>query len=637
MAKIESLLSARLFVRPQVVGDRIYFESNLSGHISLFGMNFGGSVPEPLLPPDIALHNPHLIEGKSFFVFPKLKKIIVMIDRDGDENYLPYLIPIDGGYPEPAFGEFFNPFRVHIDHCDASQNILYLLAESQTEEIISTYQGNLKTGELSLLGSSPWGMYPDGMSKDHSKIILNESYSLGDNVIYLFDKDTNTLKLLYGTSLNLRGGDRAVPLNGISNACFISNDPGIVFITTLFDDKGGLGYLNWLNPGDVQPVQIEGIRHKGTGELTALEHLEEDRFLLYYNIDGISWLYEGRYRPSRSSMVIDHALCGKEPLANGVLESVNYAQPQDRFSLAFSSAIRPTQIYTIEGKDRKTLIRHTHERILGIPEEATAKGEDSSFTSFDGTRISARLYLPAESLGYTGKRPVIFYIHGGPQSQERPDFAWFSIPLIQFLALKGFAIFVPNVRGSTGYGLNYAKQVDRDWGGQDRLDHVFARTEFLPNDDRLDISRSGVVGRSYGGYMTLTLAGRHPELWSAAVDMFGPYDLLTFLERIPETWKPSFKQILGDPDDPTDRQFLIERSPRTYLEQLKCPLYVIQGRNDPRVVEQESSDLVADLRAKGKMIEYLIFEDEGHDVLKFDNRVKCYNSITTFFTKYLHP
>jgi len=232
---------------------------------------------------------------------------------------------------------------------------------------------------------------------------------------------------------------------------------------------------------------------------------------------------------------------------------------------------------------------------------------------------------------------LIYYIHGGPQGQERPNFAWFSMPLIQFLTLRGFAVFVPNVRGSTGYGLSYTKHVDRDWGGQDRLDHFHAMTEVLPKDARLDVTRSAVVGRSYGGYMTLMQIGMHNELWKAACDMFGPYDLLTFSERIPETWKPYFKIALGDPEKPEEKQFLIERSPRTYLDKLACPLLVIQGRNDPRVVAAESEDLVKNLREKGKEIELVIFEDEGHDVLKYSNRVTCYNAIADFFTRLLKP
>jgi dipeptidyl aminopeptidase/acylaminoacyl peptidase len=275
--------------------------------------------------------------------------------------------------------------------------------------------------------------------------------------------------------------------------------------------------------------------------------------------------------------------------------------------------------------------------VLGIPEEHLSPGEDASFTSYDGLRVSARLYLPAAALGFEGPRPLVYYIHGGPQGQERPDFAWFSMPLIQFLTLRGFAVFVPNVRGSTGYGLSYTKHVDRDWGGNDRLDHVHAMTEILPHDKRVDTSRAAVVGRSYGGYMTLTLAGRHPELWKAACDMFGPYDLITFSERIPETWKPYFKLVIGDPEDPKDREFLVERSPKTHLGNLACPMLVIQGRNDPRVVAAESEDLVDTLRKQGKEMELLIFEDEGHDVLKYENRVACYNAITDFFTKILTP
>jgi dipeptidyl aminopeptidase/acylaminoacyl peptidase len=207
------------------------------------------------------------------------------------------------------------------------------------------------------------------------------------------------------------------------------------------------------------------------------------------------------------------------------------------------------------------------------------------------------------------------------------------MPLIQILTLEGFAVFVPNARGSTGYGLSYAQRVDRDWGGEDRLDHVFAMQQVLPKDERIDVGRAGVVGRSYGGYMTLTLAGRHPELWRAAVDMFGPYNLVTFVERIPETWKPYFALTVGDAE--RDRDFLAERSPSTHIANLSCPLLVIQGQNDPRLVESESRDLVDELRSRGKRVDYLVFDDEGHDVLKLANRVRCYDTIVAFFSEHL--
>jgi dipeptidyl aminopeptidase/acylaminoacyl peptidase len=365
--------------------------------------------------------------------------------------------------------------------------------------------------------------------------------------------------------------------------------------------------------------------------------LKGGRFAVTYNIDGSSWLYEGEFNEKKLVLKLKHVIVGEGPLANGVLEHSHYDKYEDIFTVSFSSAVSPSQIYTIEGKKRNEIVMHTAEKVLGIQEGLLSSGEDASFTSFDGIRVSARLYFPAPQLGYKGKRPLVYYIHGGPQSQERPDFAWFSMPLIQFLTLRGFAVFVPNVRGSTGYGLSYTKHVDRDWGGKDRLDHVHAMTTVLSKDKRVDTSRAAVVGRSYGGYMTLTLAGQHPELWKAACDMFGPYDLLTFSDRIPETWKPYFKIALGDPEIPEEKAFLVERSPKTHLNKMTCPMLVIQGRNDPRVVSKESEDLTAELRKKGKKIELLVFEDEGHDVLKYYNRVACYNAITDFFAKYLKP
>jgi dipeptidyl aminopeptidase/acylaminoacyl peptidase len=632
---IESLLSARLFLKPQLTSGRITFISNFSGHFSLYRMNEGGSVPEPLLPPQIALQNPHLIDGESFFVFPRLNKILVMIDQDGDENYQPKTIPLDGGFPEPAFGDTFDRYRVHCGHCDPENNLAYFIADSREEQKVGSYKADLATGEVIKMGESMWGCSVDGVNKTNDRAVLIDAYTIADNVLYLWEKGKPDRKLLYGIPLEERDPEQTVPLNAISYTNFTSGGHGLLFVTSLFNDNYGLGYLDLNHPVEVKAVGITGQKHTGNGELNELWHLKGEDYLLIYNIDGCSWVYRATFDEQNFRMKIDAVLVGEDPLSNGVLEAISYDETSNRFAISFSTAISPTQLFTLEGNDPKRVVRHTNERILGIPQDLLSPGEDASFTSFDGTLISARLYLPSPALGYGGTRPLVYYVHGGPQSQERPDFAWFSMPLIQFLTLNGMAVFVPNVRGSTGYGLSYTKHVDKDWGGRDRLDHVHAMQHVLPKDKRLDVSRAGVTGRSYGGYMTLTLSSRHPDLWSAAVEMFGPYDLLTFSDRIPESWKPHFIMSIGDPVK--DREFLIERSPRTYMDQIACPLLVIQGKNDPRVIERESLDVVEQLRAKAKNVEYLMFENEGHDVIKFENRVIAYNAITDFFKKYLKP
>ena len=633
MYRVESLMSARLFAVPQYADNRVFFMSNESGKLSLYAMDFGGSVPEPLLPPNIALQNPHLIGGLSFFVFPKLKKILVMIDRDGDENYQPMLIPTDGGFPEPAFNNFFAEYRVHLDKCDEEKNIAYLDAERRDKPLIETYRCDLKTGKFTKIAESEFGIGVAHYDKGHKKLLLGTGYTVGDSVLYLWSGGKN--KVLYGKPLEERSAGESVPLNGLGSSVFSPSEKGAVVVCSLFDDTYSLGYIDFRKPSTIEPVQVKGIKHKGVGEMVDLDHLKKDRYLITYNIDGCSWVYEGVFNEKKRLMTLQHTLVGLKPLDNGMLEHVDYDKEDDIFTFSFSTATSPTQIYTVEGKMRNKVTRHTNEKILGIQDGVLSAGEDASFITHDGLRISARLYLPSKALGLKGPRPVVYYIHGGPQGQERPDFAWFSMPLIQYLTLRGFAVFVPNVRGSTGYGLSYTKHIDRDWGGKDRLDHVHAMTEVLPKDKRVDASRAAVVGRSYGGYMTLMQAGLHPDLWKASCDMFGPYDLLTFSERIPETWKPYFKMVIGDAEKPEERADMVERSPKTHIHNMAAPMLVIQGRNDPRVVAAESEDLVNKLRGEGKDVELLIFEDEGHDVLKYENRVTCYNAITDFFAKHL--
>ncbi len=634
MTLVEALLSARLFLVPRLAGDRLYFVSNMSGRLSLYVMDAGGGVPEPLLPPGIALQNPELVGGDLYRVFPELGVVCVMIDRDGDENYQPMLIPLEGGIPEPAFGDQLADCRVHLAGADSAQGIVYLVSEMLRQSLCTAFRGDLRTLELTPMLASQHSLRVAAWTDDNARAVLIEQYSGGDATLCVWDGARTGSQLLFGTPLDERGPSRESSLTGFSAGSFTSDQNDFLCVTSIFDDAYGLGRLHAGASHMIDPVRILNVRHSGRGTLCSIERLTGDQYLVGYNIDGSSWLYEGSYDAAARTMTLTRTLCGAEPSASGVLESASYDRAGDRIAMSFSSATSPTQIYVVDRGAGWSVRQVTHERVLGLPRAHLSAGEDASFTSFDGLRISARLYLPAPALGYSAPYPLVYYIHGGPQSQERPDFAWFSMPLIQLLALSGFGVFVPNVRGSTGYGLSYMTKVDRDWGGDDRHDHVHAM-RVLGGDPRIDLSRAGVIGRSYGGYMTLTLAARHPELWAAAVDMSGPVDLLTFLDHIPATWKPQFQIALGDVV--RDRDFLVERSPITYIDDLSCPMLVIQGKNDPRVVESESRAVVDSLRAKGRDVEYLLFENEGHDVLKHENRVACYQAIGAFFRRYLRP
>lgn len=635
---IESFLSARVLLSPQLADGRVYFVSDLSGCMSIYSMERSGSLPIPLLPSGLALQNPHLMTGYNYYVLPKLEKVLVMIDENGNENYQPCFVPIEGGIPEPVFGDKYKNEQIACVHCDAENNMAYFFRDDRKTPNIECLKVDMKTLEITSLGTSIYGNYFNGANAVNTKVILADQYTAADTVLYIWQHGWPERKLLHGIPLKRRG-DKKVEPSGIGTCGFVENDTALLFKSNLFKDEGSLTYMPLSAPREIVEVTVKGLRHKGMGELVDIKQVKNNRFLIEYNIDGCSWVYEGDFRLSNGvpTFEITKTLVGLAPLSDGVVlgthfELKNKEDPSTAdYVLAFTKANSPSQLYLLPHGD-KGLIKLSEERVLGIDQKFLSEGEDTSYTSFDGVRISARLYLPSKQLGFKGPRPLILYVHGGPQSQERPDFTWFSMPLIQFLTLNGFAVFVPNVRGSTGYGLKFMKAVDHDWGGEDMKDQVEG-LEMLEKDPRIDSSRRAVVGRSYGGYMTLMLASNHPDLWKASCDMFGPYNLLTFLNRLPETWKTYFRLAIGDPEK--DKEFLKKRSPITYLKNFRAPMLIVQGKNDPRVILQESKDVVNDLRANNVEVEFLVFEDEGHDVLKFKNKVTCYNKIVDFFKKHL--
>jgi pimeloyl-ACP methyl ester carboxylesterase len=615
----------------------------MSGVMSLYTMDQNGSIPEPLLPAGLAVQNPHLMAGHNYYVLPKLGKVLIMVDENGNENYQPSFVPLNGGIPEPIFGNKYKNEQVACLHCDVEQNIAYFFRDDRKTPNIESMKVNLATLEVTSLGKSLYGNSFNGVNKDHSTVILADGYTAGDVVLYVWHKGIAGRQLLYGIPIEKRTKDQKIKLSGFGTCNFTPDNKGLLFRTNLFSDEGTIGHFLLDNPANVTEIRVSGLRHEGAGELVDLKTVHDNTFLLEYNIDGCSWLYECSYHENNGNRQLEatQTLCGLSPLDNGVLMGyecelqTTAGKTRVGYVLSHAKANIPVQLYLYPtGSSAESPKLLSHEHVVGIDQKFLSPGEDASYTSFDGLRVSARLYLPSKELGFKGPRPLVLYVHGGPQGQERPDFTWFSMPLIQFLTLNGFAVFVPNVRGSSGYGMQYMKQVDHDWGGKDVLDHLEG-LKSLETDPRIDSSRRAVTGRSYGGFMTLTLVSRHPHLWKAACDMFGPYDLISFIHRLPESWQTFIILELGHPEK--DKEFLTERSPKTYLKNAKCPMLIIQGRNDPRVLTAESKEVAENLKANGVDAEFLEFEDEGHDVMKFKNRVLCYTKMTEFFKKHLNP
>jgi dipeptidyl aminopeptidase/acylaminoacyl peptidase len=292
-------------------------------------------------------------------------------------------------------------------------------------------------------------------------------------------------------------------------------------------------------------------------------------------------------------------------------------------ALIWQGPQRPPDLYVIETKTGKAR-RLTDSMLGGLRPRQLIEPELVSYPSFDGREIPAWLYRPKRR----GRVPVVLSIHGGPESQERPVY----MPLYQYLLSRGIAVLATNIRGSSGYGKSFQKLIHRDWGGGDVRDWDHA-VKWLHRQDWVNRDRIAVWGGSYGGFAVLSCVTRLPDYWRCAVDIFGPSNLVTFVKAVPPTWKRFMDRWVGNPE--TEEDFLVERSPITYVEQVKAPLLVIQGAKDPRVVKPESDQMVERLRSLGREVEYEVFEDEGHGFTRRTNELRAFKLSADWLERHL--
>jgi dipeptidyl aminopeptidase/acylaminoacyl peptidase len=251
-----------------------------------------------------------------------------------------------------------------------------------------------------------------------------------------------------------------------------------------------------------------------------------------------------------------------------------------------------------------------------------------NYLTHDGLEIPALLYRPHGS--GNERRPAVVHIHGGPEAQDRPGFS----PVYQYLAHRGYVVLAPNVRGSTGYGKAYSHLDDRENRVAALRDVEFAG-RWLKSCGFVDPDRIGIMGGSYGGYTVLACLTRQPAMWAAGVDIVGIANFETFFKHT-GPWRRRLRaREYGDPVK--DAALLRRLSPIHKIDRIRAPLMVVQGANDPRVPQEESDQMVEQLRARSHPVEYLLFADEGHGIVKIPNRIKAYTAIGEFLDRHLMP
>jgi dipeptidyl aminopeptidase/acylaminoacyl peptidase len=530
----------------------------------------------------------------------RLSSIIFTADTKGDENYQIYMLPHLGGIPERITSQegvqynFVGPESLAPD----GQTIAYSCNE-QDPSTMDVFVKELSTGQARLLlGGRLY--YPAGFSRDLRYLLIIEPVRVNQYNTLLYDLKSGRSRVLLqqeGTRYHI--------------CCWAPDSKGFYVITDQDRDFSALAFYN-LDTGRLEPVEapeaeVIDATLSSDGRYLAWVVNKDTKFLLFL---------KDLVRKVQIEVPIGKA---------GDVEGIRFA-PDSRF-LAFymTGPTRPRDlfIFDIPGGVVKQL---TFSMFGGIDEADLVEPEIVRYKSFDERYIQALLYRPKRG----GDRvPVVVALHGGPEWQERPLYSG----LYQYLLNRGIGLFAPNFRGSSGYGKGFRNLINRDWGGGELKDVEYG-VRFLETVPWVDMARLGLFGGSFGGFLTLSCATRLPGYWRCAVDICGPSNLVTFLKNCPPWWRGLTGNYVGDPEE--DRDFLLSRSPVSYLDDLCCPLLVVQGVNDPRVPKTESDQIVGRLRSKGIPVEYVLFEDEGHGFTKRANQLKAWRLSAEFLQRHLY-
>lgn len=304
----------------------------------------------------------------------------------------------------------------------------------------------------------------------------------------------------------------------------------------------------------------------------------------------------------------------------------SFSPSGNRLLLSHESSVEPGDFWVYDLASRKAK-QLTYSAIASLNSAPRAPSQVISYKSFDGKTISALLWIPF-NLKRDGSNAALVLPHGGPTGQSGDYWS----PRVAAFVSRGYICVEPNVRGSTGYGMDFQKANYKDLGGGDLQDEIYA-AKFLEATGYVNRNRIGITGGSYGGFMTLMAIGKTPEVWGAAVELYGIIDWMTMLHHSDPMLQQYEQSLLGDPVK--DRAAYDAASPITYIHKVKAPLLVLQGENDPRVPKEEAEQVVALLKKDGKTVDAHYYANEGHGFEKRENQIDSIRRTLAWFDKYL--
>jgi dipeptidyl aminopeptidase/acylaminoacyl peptidase len=346
-----------------------------------------------------------------------------------------------------------------------------------------------------------------------------------------------------------------------------------------------------------------------------------ESFTYTLNADGLSDAYLVDIATMRAEKVpVETGLNGFPAYPN------SFSPSGDRLLLSHESSVQPGDFWVYDIASRGTS-QFTHTAIASLSTAAMPESQIVHYKTFDGKTISALMWVPF-NLKRDGSNPALVLPHGGPTGQVQDYWS----PRAAALVSRGYICIAPNVRGSTGYGMDFQRANYQDLGGGDLQDEVYA-TKFLQATGYVDARKIGITGGSYGGFMTLMAIGKTPDIWAASVELFGIIDWMTMLQHSDPELQQYERGLLGDPVK--DKKVYEMTSPLAYIHNVKAPLLVLQGDNDPRVPKEEAVQVADLLKKDGKIVDAHYYPNEGHGFEKRENQIDAIRRTVAWFDKYL--
>ncbi|MEX0811705.1 MAG: S9 family peptidase [Chitinophagales bacterium] len=538
-------------------------------------------------------------------------QLVYMMDDGGDENH--HLFVTDkAGKSEKDLTPFEGVKVELIDDLEDRDEELIIGMNKNNPQLFEPYLINISTGKLKQLAENNNPELPImGWLPDHNgeiRVALSMSDGVNSNILYRANTADD-----FHTIITTNFKETVQPL------FFTFDNKALYALSNLGRDKTAVIKLN---PDDGKEMEVLG--ENPDYDLDGLHYSEKRKVLT-----AISYTGEKRERIFLDNETKAIFSFLRKELGNYEIVIADSDKAEEKFIVRTYSDRSLGDYYLLDWPEKKLI--HLSEVNPLLKEEEMAEMKPITYKSRDGLSIHGYLTLPkntkAENL------PVVINPHGGPWHRD----VWGFNPEVQLLADRGYAVLQMNFRGSIGYGRKFWESSFKQWGMK-MQDDISDGVQWLIDEGIADPERIAIYGGSYGGYATLAGIAFTPQLYTCAIDYVGVSNLFTFMETFPPYWKPykeMMYEMVGNPNDETDKEMMHAASPVFHIDKIQCPLFVVQGAKDPRVNIEESNQIVKSLKEKNIEVPYLVKENEGHGFRNEENRFEFYRALCGFLKLYL--